>query len=169
MTDYVVEEGEKIFDDISGEELPADLVAAARQEEISWVRSIGLYEKVPRSVALSRGFNVLPVRWVDVNKGDKNNYKVRSRIVGKELKVKTREALLAHELFSATPPWETVKALFSLLVTDANEKFNPDRKEQVMGVYDISRAHFMPRQSARSTWRSRTRTSSRVKKTTLVC
>lgn len=145
MADYVVEEGQKIFDDISGEELPAKLVAAARQEEISWVRSIGLYDKVPRQVALSRGFNVLPVRWVDVNKGDKSNYKVRSRIVGKELKAKTREALLAHELFSATPPWETVKALFSLLVTDPSDRFNPEKKEQVMGVYDISRAHFMPK------------------------
>lgn len=141
---YVLDEAVKYYDDISGEVLPGDLVAAARKEEISWVKSIGLYDKVPRDVAIGRGCHVLLVRWVDVNKGDKSNYKLRSRLVGKELKAKTKEALLAHELFSATPPWEMVKALFSLLVTESNEKFNRDKKDLVMGVFDISRAHFMP-------------------------
>ena len=131
------------YDDISGEKLPYDLVVKARQEEINWVRSIGLYDKVPRAVALQRGVRPLQVRWVDVNKGDRSSYKVRSRIVGKELKSKTKEALLAHELFSATPPWETVKALFSLLVTDLPVAMTGG-EPLVMGVYDISRAHFMP-------------------------
>ena len=143
--EFALEEAKKFYDDISGEELPPELVREARKEEISWVRSIGLYDKVPREVATSRGFQVLPVRWVDVNKGDRSSYKLRSRLVGKELKVKTKEALLAHELFSATPPWEVVKGLFSLLVTESSEKFNPDKKELVMGVFDISRAHFMPK------------------------
>ena len=43
---------------------------------------------------------------------------VRCRLVGRELKAKTKEALLAHELFSAMPPWEMIKVLFGLLVTD---------------------------------------------------
>ena len=131
------------YDDISGEKLPYDLVVKARQEEINWVRSIGFYDKVPRAVALQRGVRPLQVRWVDVNKGDRSHYKVRSRIVGKELKSKTREALLAHELFSATPPWETVKGLFSLLVTDLPAAMTGG-EPLVMCVYDISRAHFMP-------------------------
>ena len=53
-----------------------------------------------------------------VNKGDEQNYNVRCRLVGQELKAKTKEALLAYELFSAMPPWEIVKCLFPMLVTD---------------------------------------------------
>ena len=117
------------------------MVNKARAEEIGWVRSIKLYDKVPRSLALSRGIKPLPVRWVDVNKGDKTNYNVRCRLVGKELKAKTKETLLAHEVFSAMPPWEAVKCLFSMLVTDGISKKG---QELEMGVFDISRAHFMP-------------------------
>ena len=132
------EDYSKFFDNISGEELPPDLVTKARQEEISWVRSINLYDKVPRAEAESRGIRPLPIRWVDVNKGDRANYNVRSRLVGKELKAKTKHALLAHELFSAMPPWEMVKSLLSLLVSDGVSS-----ESLVLGVFDISRAHFM--------------------------
>jgi len=140
----VDEELEKYYDDISGEELPANLVRDARQEEIQWINKIGLYTKVPRSVAQQRGKTVLPVRWVDVNKGDRSRMKLRSRIVGKELKARTKESLLAHELFSATPPWELVKSLFSLLVTDLPQHVGGGH-EMCIGVFDISRAHFMPK------------------------
>ena len=58
--------------------------------------------------------------------------------VGKELKAKTKHALLAHELFSAMPPWEMVKSLLSLLVTDGVSS-----ESLVLRVFDISRAHFM--------------------------
>ena len=77
---------------------------------------------------------------VDVNKGDDEEMKIRSRRVGKELKAKTREALLAHELFSAMPPWEMIKALLSLMVTSGVSKTN---EELELGTFDISRAHFM--------------------------
>ena len=137
------EELEKYYDDVSGEELPANLVRDARQEEIEWIHKINLYDKVPRSLAQQRGKTVLPVRWVDINK-DKSRMKLRSGIVGKELKARTKESLLAHELFSATPPWELVKSLFSLLVTDLPHHVGGGR-EMCMGIFDISRAHFMPK------------------------
>ena len=58
---------------------------------------------------------ILPVRWMDVNKGDKQKMNESTFPFGRsERKAKTKEALLAHEsheLFSATP-WEMVKALF---------------------------------------------------------
>jgi len=136
-------EAVEYYDNISGEVLPVELVQKARAEEIGWVRGIGLYDKVPRSVAVARGIKPLPVRWVDVNKGDRTNYNVRSRLVGKELKAKTKEALLAHELFSATPPWEVIKTLLSLLVTDGVPGVSDGELE--LGVFDISRAHFMPK------------------------
>ena len=128
------------YDDITGEELPPDLVEAGKQEELRWASSINLYDKVDRSVATSRGFTPIPVRLVYVSKGDKSNYNVRCSLVSKELKAKTKEALLAHEVFSATPPWEIVKLLVSLLVCDGSH--NTQEKLEI-GVYDISRAHFM--------------------------
>lgn len=129
------------YDNITGEELEPEAVMQARAVEIDWVRSINLYDKVPRAEALSRGHKPLPVRWVDVDKGDYLKPNIRSRLVGKELKAKTKDALLAHELFSATPPWEAVKSLLSLMVTDGVAK---DGEELELGVFDISRAHFMP-------------------------
>ena len=135
------EDYDKFWDNITGEELPVPLVKKAREEEIRWVRSIGLYDKVPRAEADSRGIQPIKIRWVDVNKGlpgDRKHYNIRSRLVGKELKAKTKGALLAHELFSAMPPWEMVKSLLSLLVSDG-----VSTDDLVLGVFDISRAHFM--------------------------
>ena len=86
-----------------------------------------------------RGHKAVPIRWVDVSKGDKRAYTLRSLLVGKELKAKTKETLLAHELFSAMPPWELIKVLLSGLVTDG---LAPGI-ELEMGIFDISRAHFM--------------------------
>ena len=54
---------ETFYDEITGEELPADLVKKGRATEIDWVRSIKLYDKVPRSVATNRGIAPIPVRW----------------------------------------------------------------------------------------------------------
>ena len=142
----------EFYDDISGEALPPELVRKARQEEVAWIHKIGLYKKVPRQEAREHGLGVLPIRWVDVNKGDRHKYNCRSRIVGKELKAKTKEALLAHDLFSATPPWEMIKGLLSMLVTDPSDemqKLGKDKQELVLGVFDISRAHFMPPASRR--------------------
>ena len=77
------------YDNITGNILPTDAVKAARQEEILWIHAIKLYDKVPRSLALSRGFTPETIRWVDVNKGDDDNMKVRSRLVARQLKAKT--------------------------------------------------------------------------------
>ena len=51
------------------------------------------------------------------------------RSMPKELKAQTKEALLAHELFSAMTPWETVKSLLSLLVESQILKNSWKKKE----------------------------------------
>ena len=61
---------------------------------------------------------VTRTRWLNTNKGGQQKYNIRCRFVGRQLKAKTKEALVAHELFSAMPPWECVKTLLSLLATD---------------------------------------------------
>ena len=105
------------WNDVTGAELPPDLVPAARMEEIGWCHEVKLYQKMSRAEAKEKGYPIIPVRWVDVNKGDSTNYKCRSRLVGKELKAKTKDTLMSHELFSSMPPWEMIKTLLSFLVT----------------------------------------------------
>ena len=51
-----------------------------------------LYDKVPRKQASDAGINPIIVKWVNVNKGDDEHMNVRCRLVGRELKAKTKEA-----------------------------------------------------------------------------
>ncbi len=105
---------ERVWGDISGEELDASMVAAARVEEMEEFRKHGVYVKVPISQCVNRtGKGPIGVRWVDVNKGDKINPEYRSRLVAKEIKIDKRE-----DLFAATPPLEAKKMLFSHAVTE---------------------------------------------------
>ena len=76
-----------------------------------------------------------------MNKGDQENYRVRSRLVGKESRKKTKEQLLAHELFSPMPPWEMIKVLLRFLIADDFGGIDSD--DLVIGIFGISRAHFM--------------------------
>ena len=85
--------------------MPDEMAQAGRAEASRRGESAKFYDNVPRQTAIDRGTRPTPVRWVDVNKRDESKYSVRCRLVGKELKVKTTEALLAHDLFNAVPPW----------------------------------------------------------------
>ena len=131
----------KFFDNISGAALPTDKVLEARAEELKWCDHIALYTKVLRNVATNRGIKPVPTGWVDVNKGDAIKMNIRSRLVGKELKAKTKDQLLAHELFSPMPPWEMIKVILGFLVTDNFDEIDAD--DLCVGIFDISRAHFM--------------------------
>ena len=82
------------------------------------MRDMRVYTKIPRSQATRQGWKVIATRWIDINKGDDEHPNYRSRLVGKELKAKTKDTLMAHELFSSMPPREMVENLLSLLVTD---------------------------------------------------
>ena len=118
--------------------MPPDLALAARKEEICWRHGVKLYRKMSRAEAKEKGYPIIPVRWVDVNKGDSTNCKCRSRPVGKGLKAKTKDTLMAHELFSSMPPREMIKTLLSLLVTDNVPGLEGEELE--LAIFDISRA-----------------------------
>ena len=60
----------------------------------------------------------MPIRWFVTDKGDPNRPKVRCRLVGREVRAKTKGTLLAHKLFSAMPPCESFTVLLGLLVSD---------------------------------------------------
>ena len=78
-----IEEGrEWAFDDTTGAELDPILVKKARELEMEYFRSMGVYEKVHRSEAI--GAKIIRTRWIDVNKGDSLTPEYRRRLVGKE-------------------------------------------------------------------------------------
>ena len=127
------EDLEAAWDDVSGMEFDPKMVKAARQEEIEYVRKIHLYDKVPISEC-KRTIGRMPiiVRWVDINKGDRETPNYRSRIVAREINTYNRD-----DLFAATPPLEALKNILSIIAT-AN-------KGEVIMVNDISLAFFHAR------------------------
>ena len=96
-----------------------------------------VYFLVPRSE--SEVMTFLQVRWVDLNKGDGENWAVRSRLVAKDFKF--RDPCLPG-LFADTPPLEALLALLSHYMTI--QRLGGVRLDVLMLFFDISRAHFHP-------------------------
>lgn len=107
------------WDDLSGRQLDMNLTREARAEEIREVYRMGVYVKVSLDECI-RETGKMPVgtRWVDVNKGDTLNPKVRSRLVAQEIAVSKQP-----ELFAATPPNECIRYLVSCA---ASSQWVPD-------------------------------------------
>merc|ERR1712086_908052 len=78
------------------------------------------------------GAKVITTKWLDTNKGDADSPNYRSRLVGREVKYDKR-----LDMFSATPPLETLKVLISMCARRQHER-EPCR----MAVVDIKRAYF---------------------------
>ncbi len=101
---------ELYFDAISGELMIKELVEAARNVEMETSKKHGVYEKVPIEECWKEaGKAPVGVKWVDANKDDKEKLEYRCRLVAKEIKKDKRV-----DLFTATPPPEAEKMLFSL-------------------------------------------------------
>ena len=118
------------WDDVSGAALDPKAVIKARQEEVEYVRKMGLYTKVPKSECIKEtGRSPISVRWIDINNGDVDQPNYRSRLVAREINTHKRE-----DLFAATPPLEALKVVLSL-VSSGN-------KGEILMIHDISRAFF---------------------------
>ena len=105
-------------------------VAAARREEIAFMKARGLWEVVPRP----EGVTPCSVRWVDVLKADGTT---RSRLVARDFKGNDNHR---DDLFAATPPLEAFRAILSRAATETS-----------MGVWrklmfiDVKKAHLIPK------------------------
>ena len=65
----------------------------------------------------------IPTRWVDINKGDHVTPKVRCRWVIQETKNNTTLDISdPSQTFSATPPYECLRFLISLMMTPQNDR-----------------------------------------------
>ena len=128
-----------VVDQSTGKALNPELVAKAREEEMSFVRKMKIweYDTVENCVAKT-GRPPIPMGWVDVNKGDDENPKVRCRLVVQETRRQTTiDPENTAAVFSATPPYEALRMIISMLMTPKT----PEEREHVLTFIDISRAH----------------------------
>ena len=73
-------------DDLTGQPLDPKLVREARQKELDYFNSKGVWRIAPISECRRiMGRNPITVRWVDVKKGDDVNPNVRSRLVARQI------------------------------------------------------------------------------------
>ena len=124
-------EGMEFWDNVNDwKPLNWELAVQARKFEKEFFKKIGVYKKIPRDVPKKMGCKVITTNWVDTNKGDTSRPNYRSKLV--EVKYDKR-----LDLFSATPPLETLKFLCSMC---ARGQTGP--KPYRLAVIDIKRAYF---------------------------
>ena len=106
------------WDDIDGQELDPEAVKKAPAPQMECHMKLNVYEK--RSIEKCFEKTKKPpikVKWIDHNKGDRQNVNVRSRLVAKQTNIGKEDGL-----FAATPPLEAVRMLLSTTVTGNKSK-----------------------------------------------
>ncbi len=116
------------YDDISGAKLDKKLATEARRTEIEFFKARGVYTKRRRESWMK----VITTRWLDQNKGDEDRPKYRARLVGREIARDRRD-----DLFAATPPLESLKAIMSLCAGRQARR----HAHRMMSI-DVKRAYF---------------------------
>ena len=132
MTIYAENGIQMASDDVSGASLNPALVHEARATEIEYFKGMGVYERVHRSEQQQTKGKIIGTKWIDTNKGDSANPKIRSRLVGKEFRTGPDDAL-----FASTPPLEALR----LIVSRAATVVEGEPTNEIM-VNDVSRAYF---------------------------
>ena len=61
----------EVWDDTNNVFLKPDKVAAARAEEMSFFKKLGVYRRVPLAMIKQVGSQLVSVSWLDTNKGDR--------------------------------------------------------------------------------------------------
>ncbi len=83
LHETAVTDGMVAIDDVSGEELDATQVMKARAEEITYFRSMGVYTNVPVEECWGdTGRGPIATRWIDINKGDRQNPQLQDSVGG---------------------------------------------------------------------------------------
>ena len=127
-------------DQRTGEPLDPALARAARLEEVSYMKKIGLYDEVPIQECWDMtGKGPTSTRWVDVNKGTAEDPDVRCRLVARDFKPKGEKD--REDLFAAMPPLETKKVVFQKAVRENAEARRTGQEGVKLMFIDIKKAH----------------------------
>eukprot|EP00973_Karenia_brevis_P040575 5612454-Karenia_brevis.AAC.1 len=103
-------------DDLTGMWLDAGKVMEARAREMEFVKKKQVWTKITRAEAIRRGWKIIKVRWIDINKGDDQDPLYRSRVVGKEFNDGEMGGL-----FAGTPPLEALRYIVHTAATTLGE------------------------------------------------
>ena len=129
------------YDEITGAILDPTLVQNARKAEIEYMHKLQVYVESTLDECHRYGLKPIPMRWIDINKGDNDNPNIRCRAVLQE--TRGRSDLGPNDItstFAGTPPLEGLKAIVSMSMS--GQQGVPMRARKVLGFYDVSRAHF---------------------------
>ena len=87
----------KCFDDITVKELPWQAVKQAREQELKYLRELGVYEKVDEHAAVAKySVTLIDSKWVDTDKAfEEEPMQIRSRSVAREFNSGNRPDLYA--------------------------------------------------------------------------
>jgi hypothetical protein len=112
---------DEVFDEKTGALLGAEDVRKARAEELDFMRKIPLFDVVPEAECWARtGRPPVSTKWVDINKGTRENPDVRCRLVARDFKPKGEKD--REDLFAAMPPLEAKKLLFRMAAACAGSR-----------------------------------------------
>ena len=126
------------WDDVNGVFLDANKVRDAREEEMAFFRKLGVYKRVHKSQVQATGGKMITVKWLDTNKGDKDNPNYRSRLVGREYNEGKDDSL-----YASTPPLEALRLIVSHAAS-VEENHKGERREIM--INDVRRAYFYAKQ-----------------------
>ena len=104
----------------------------------------GVWRKRPIQEAYQRtGRAPITVRWVDINKGDEENPKYRSRLVARPLNATDKSGT---SYFAPTPPLESLRTVLTFASSDIGtwktcRQSESEERTQLL-ILDIARAYF---------------------------
>ena len=128
------EDVQKCFDEVTHVELPAKLVREARAEGLEYFNTLPVWRVVKTQECWdATGRPPISTKWVDVNKGDQNDYGIRCRLVAREM-----GGAKSDEFYAPTPPLEAKRLLFSEAAT--NRIFGKHEKKLLF--IDVRKAYF---------------------------
>ena len=132
---------ETYYDEVSGALLDPALVKQARMLEVDYMHQLKVYEEASLEEWQASGCRLIPMRWLDINKGDSETVSIRSRAVLQE--TRKRSDLGPNDIastFAAAPPLEGLRMMASLAMS--GQQGVPLNDRRVLAFYDVSRAHF---------------------------
>ena len=90
-------QNDRFVDDLTGLPLNEELCRAARQKEIAYFQSKGVWElKSVNEARAKMGRSPISVRCVETDKGDDQNPNIRSRLAAREIRTAGQDAIFAH-------------------------------------------------------------------------
>ena len=105
---------------------------------MDFFQKLGVYKRVPRSRIKETEGKLISTKWLDTNKGDRENPNYRSRLVGREYNEGRDDTL-----YASTPPLEALRYIVSHAATIDPKRRN-ERRELM--INDVRRAYFYAKQ-----------------------